>query len=132
MPKLSEEEKKELLQRGVGVSQVRRKRLNDRIVADNLRCLLITLGWIVNYDFDVVDWDVVSKELRGTDLQTKTWFEYDLVGTHSARIKLARDGEDFVAIQVDVAVELLAQVRLAIEIFGAFAVSVPSNPQLRP
>ena len=120
---MTDEERRLLLETGVGVSQVRRKILADRIATDNLRCFLTTLGWIVNYDFDAVDWDAVGAELSDTSLESNEWFEYELVGTHSARIKMARDGEEQVALEVNVPVELVQQIRLAIEIFGAFKVS---------
>lgn len=115
-------ERPPLIKRGVGVSQVLRRKLNDRICADNLRALLIVLGWIVNYEFDSSDWNNVSAGVQESNSSHERWFEYELVGTHSARLRLARSEMNDILIHADVSTELLPQARLALDIFSTFKV----------
>jgi hypothetical protein len=112
-----------LIKRGVGVSLVWRKKLADRLVFANLKTFLITVGWIANYEFDDADWQAVSNMLAGTNYDDDTWCEYEMVGSHSARLRLARGEQDFVYVDANVPAELLPQLRLAMQIFTTFQVS---------
>jgi quinol monooxygenase YgiN len=112
-----------VIKRGAGVSQVMRKRLGDRIAASNVRAFLQTIGWLVNYDFDSSDWEEVVAMLLQSDQDAERWCDYEMIGSHAARIRLARSEGDTVAVDVNVPVELLPQARLAVEIFGNFKMS---------
>jgi hypothetical protein len=109
-----------IIKPGVGVSLVRRKQLNDRIFAVNLRAFLTTLGWIVNYDFDARDWELVSAGLSETSFARGQWCDHELLGTHSARLRIALGDSDEIYVQTDISVELVPQVRLALDIFNSF------------
>jgi len=112
-----------LIKRGVGVSLVWRKQLADRLPFDNLPALLVTIGWIANYEFDDADWREISDLLGGTNYHEDHWCEYEMVGSHSARLRLARGEQDLVYIDTNVPAELLPQLRLTMQIFTRFQVS---------
>jgi hypothetical protein len=109
---------------GVGVSLVRRKNVGDRISLQNLHPFLVAIGWIVNYDFDDADWQTLSNRLVKTDLAHNKWCEYELLGSHSARLQLARDPNEYVYISLNLPVEMMPQARLALDIFSTFHLSI--------
>jgi hypothetical protein len=115
-----------LIKRGMGVSMVWRKGLGDRMPRTNLKPFLTTLGWIANYEFDESDWDEAVASIEKTNFDDDLWFDYEIVGSHSLRVRMSQVDDELIAVDLNVPAELLPLTRLALEICSFFALS--SNP----
>jgi len=120
-------ENKPLIERGVGVSMVWRKGLADRISRSNLKPFLTTVGWIANYEFDEEDWNETNTGIEASNWNDDLWYEREIVGSHSLRVRLSKVDEALVAVDLNVPAELLPLTRLALEICSFFTLSTNQN-----
>lgn len=66
--------------------------LGDWIYDENLAAFLDTLGYIVGYQFDPVEIEVIEEKVRGSDVDADRWFDYPLAGHKCAcELSLAQD-----------------------------------------
>jgi hypothetical protein len=63
----------------------------DWIFEDNLRALLIALGWAIGVTVTDKDWRTVAAGVLTSEFASDRWFDHSLAGTRTAKIQLARD-----------------------------------------
>jgi len=101
---------------------------SDWILEDNLKPFVETLSGFVGYRFDDRDWDAIRFNLKDTDVEAERWYDYELAGERTAKLRLARDPGSivlFVRVQADEDLERRAAV--ATEIMGSYWLSESST-----
>jgi hypothetical protein len=71
------------------------------IAPPNLEAFAARLSEIVRYSFDDGDWDALRVGVVATDEEAGTWYDYDLAGTPTVHLLLARADCDRLAVKAE-------------------------------
>jgi hypothetical protein len=91
------------------------------IIDVNLRPFCEIVGAFSGAGLDSWDWDAIHLGVKETDVEKNAWFDYEFVGKHPVKIRVAHDvGTSVLFVDAMANEEIESKVRVAIEIMQSY------------
>ena len=94
---------------------------SGRIIDENLRPFCEIVAAYSGAGLDSWDWDAIHLGVKGTDVEKNAWFDYEFVGEHPIKIRVAYDvGTSVLFVDAMANEEIELKVRVAIDIMQSY------------